>query len=67
MAWVSCPNDQPSFNKKMKIEERIDDMAGEVLETLSVVLPEVNDDGLLGRLVLEKALKTYNLVLKLRR
>lgn len=51
----------------MKIEERIDDMAGEVLETLSVVLPEVNDDGLLGRLVLEKALKTYNLVLKLRR
>lgn len=43
----------------MSIEERIDNWASDVLELLGDLIPEVNDDALLGELVLKRALETY--------
>ena len=45
------------------MNERIDNWASELLEALSQIVPDVKDDGILGRLILEKALETYNFVI----
>lgn len=47
----------------MKIEERIEMYAADVLAYLADLLPDVKDDGILGSMVLEKALETYKIVL----
>lgn len=47
---------------EMKIEERIDNWASDILDTLAEILPPIEDDGILGEQVLERALEMYQLM-----
>ena len=46
------------------MEDKIAEYAGEVLDHLSQMMPDVEDDGALGELVLMKALEAYQFVIK---
>lgn len=45
-----------------QIDELVEECAAEILDCLSRVVPEIEDDGALGELILQKALDTYKLV-----
>jgi hypothetical protein len=46
------------------MEDKIANYAGDILDHLSEILPDVEDEGALGELVLMKALETYRFVVE---
>lgn len=48
--------------KNKEIDELVDECASELLDALSRIVPDIQDDGAIGELILRRALETYTLV-----